>query len=361
VAAVAATGLTALIVKAVLRGPPQLRHISVVRQAAGEDDGVIDSRFSLYIKQDGVKTVALDDAASRQVSTITPFSLHPQYADTSESLAAYQEYQIPVRDASESDPVSVSIPYRSTSKKLQTHWVGEVKSTIDNADADPIKIDKDNKLIGSLVNHTGSDLWHIFIGFKQPRFTNVRVSSSDEQDTIIYVEKWAKDDTLKLDDLINRKNLINLDKDDGPRPMGHNSVYGYMKGVTDTSESWSRFWRGKEDDVGNDLDYALPMLTFFDRLPPYALLSHSPLTRRYEMFRREARDLDLSAAFSAGSLVIVARSLNGDSTDNSAMPAPLTVSDSPVAGYGTTIYQAVLPIDRSAVYGEPSTQPTGNN
>jgi hypothetical protein len=317
--------------------------------------------MSLYIKQDGIRTIALDNTAPREVSTITPFSLHPQYADTSESLAAYQEYQIPVRDGSESDAVAVSIPYRSTSKKLQTHWVGEIKNTIDNAESDPIKIDKDNKLIGTLVNHTGYDLWHVFLGFKQPRYTNVRVSSPDEQDAIIYVEKWGKDDSLKLDDLISKKNLMNLDKDSGPRPMGQNSVYGYMKGVTDTSESWSRFWRGKEDDVSTDLDYALPMLTFFDRLPPYALLPQTNATRRYEMFRREGRSLDLSAALSAGSLVIVARAGNKDSTEETPMPAPLTVSDSPVDGSGTTIYQAVLPIDRSAVYGEPSTQPTGNN
>ncbi len=45
--AVAATGLTALLVKAVVRGPPKLQHVSVVRYAAGESDGVIDSRFGV--------------------------------------------------------------------------------------------------------------------------------------------------------------------------------------------------------------------------------------------------------------------------------------------------------------------------
>ncbi len=120
-----------MLVKVVLRGPPELRHVSIVRYAVGENTGVIDSRFGLYIRQDGIKTIALGDTAPHEVSYLTPFSLHPQYADNSGELAAYLEYQIPVRDASESGPVSVAIPYRSTSKKLQAHWVGEIRGTID--------------------------------------------------------------------------------------------------------------------------------------------------------------------------------------------------------------------------------------
>jgi hypothetical protein len=66
--------------------------------------------------------------------------------------------------------------------------------------------------------------------------------------------------------------------------------------------------------------------------------------------------LDLSPAMSAGNLVICAfANKNGA---QGPLPMPLTVSDEPVAGNGTTIYQFVLPLDRSAVSGSPSTQPS---
>jgi hypothetical protein len=69
--------------------------------------------------------------------------------------------------------------------------------------------------------------------------------------------------------------------------------------------------------------------------------------------------LDLSPALSAGGLVICARGMVNDDVTRSPLPVPLTVGDSPVNGDGTTIYQFVLPLDRSAVYGEPSTKPDG--
>lgn len=355
--AVAATGLTALLVKAVLRGPPELRHVSIVRYAAGESTGVIDSRFGLYIRQDGTKTISLGDAAPHEVSYLTPFSLHPQYADNSGELAAYLEYQIPVRDASESDPVSVAIPYRTTSKKLQAHWVGEIKGTIETgSDTTQVKLNGDNKLVGTLVNHTGYDLWHIFLAYKQPAFAEPTETSTRDTDTIVYVNRWAKDDPLKLEDLIVSKNLMDLEDLNRRQPMGADPAYGQMGGVQKLAYAWSTFWRGREDAVASDLDYALPMLTFFDRLPPWASIQHS---NRYELYRREARRLDLAPALSAGNLVICARGMVHNQVDQTPLPVPLMVSDEPVSGPGVTIYEFVLPVDRSAVYGEPTTRMSG--
>jgi hypothetical protein len=353
--AVAATGLTALLVKAVVRGSPKLHHLSVVRYAAGESDGVIDSRFGLYIPQDGTETIGLGETAPHEVSYLTPFSLHPQYADSSDDQSAYLEYQIPVRNDSETDPVSVSIPYRSSSKDFQAHWVGEIKGTID-VDGDAVKLDTNNKLVGTLVNHTGCDLYHVFLGFKKPGFVDVTETGTRDTDIIAYVDKWAKDDSLKLGDLVVSKNSMDLEDLTRRQPMGADPAYGEIGGIQKLADAWSSFWRGKEDAVAGDLDYALPMLTFFDQLPPWPAESH---TNRYELYRRGARDLDLSPALSAGGLVICGRGMvNGDVT-RSPLPAPLMVGDSPVNGDGTTIYQFVLPLDRSAVYREPSTKPDG--
>jgi hypothetical protein len=353
--AVAATGLTALLVKAVVRGPPKLHHVSVVRYAAGENTGVIDSRFGLYIPQDGPETIGLGDTAPHEVSYLTPFGLHPQYANTGDDEGAYLEYQIPVRDDSETDPVSVTIPYRSSSKNLEAHWVGEIKGTID-VYGDAVKLDANNKIAGTLVNHTGYDLLHVFLAFKQAiPADNAETTARDTE--IVYVDKWMKDDSLKLDELMvsgNRMNLEDLDK--GRQPMGKETAWGEMGDKELRPASWSRYWRAKEEDVISDLDYVLPMATLFDQLPPWPGAPHA---NRYELYRRGARELDLSPALSAGGLVICARGILNDDVTRTPLPVPLTVGDSPVSGDGTTIYQFVLPLDRSAVYGEPSTKPDG--
>ena len=354
--AVAATAVTAVLVKIVVRGAPELRHVSIVRYAMGEPYGVIDSRFGLYIHQDGLKAIGLGDTAPHEISFLSPFSLHPQYASNSDELPSYSEYQIAVPDASDSNAVSVTIPYRSTSKKLQAHWVGEIKGAIElAADTQQVKIDQSTHLVGTLINHTGYDLWHVFLGFKQPSFSQ----GDPDKDAIIYVEKWAKDDSLKLDDLMTNKNLIDLaDPDKRGKIMGVDPSYGWMMNVTDTPTSWSQFWREQSTNLDSDLDYSLPMLTFFDRLPPWAQQSGQK-SNRYELRRHGARVLDLSPAMSAGSLVICARAMVGKDENVAPLPVPLTVSDEPVSGYGTTIYQFVLPLDRTAVSSTPSTKPSG--
>src|SRR5205085_2424208 len=60
--ALAATALTVLLVRLTLRGDPEMRHISLVRAAAGEP-ATVYSRFGLYIPRDGVQQIELKDMA----------------------------------------------------------------------------------------------------------------------------------------------------------------------------------------------------------------------------------------------------------------------------------------------------------
>ncbi len=218
----------------------------------------------------------------------------------------------------------------------------------------PVKLDASNKLSGMLVNHTGYDLFHVFLAFKQAIPAD-EAETQPRETEIVYVDRWPKDDSLKLDELLASRNVMNLeDLDKGRQPMGKDPAWGVMGGQIVLADSWSRYWHGKENDVMGDLDYALPMLTLFDQLPPWAGSAHG---NRFELYRRGARDLDLSPALSAGGLVICARGIVNDYLTGTPLPVPLTVGDSPVSGDGTTIYEFVLPLDRSAVYGGPSTRP----
>ncbi len=67
----------------------------------------------------------------------------------------------------------------------------------------------------------------------------------------------------------------------------------------------------------------------------------------------------MSPALSAGNLVICARGMVNNDVNQTPLPVPLMVSDEPVSGPGTTIYEFVLPVDRSAVSGEPATRTSG--
>jgi hypothetical protein len=353
--ALLATGATALIVKAVVRGPPVLHHLSFVRHATGEAGTVIDSQIGLYIPQDADQKLSLAPGEPHEVSYIAPLNGHPQY-DDSEAVGDYMKYEVPVRDATETDGAKVTIPYRSSSKKLLLHWVGEQSARIEVPAGMPdLRIDPAKKLEGSLINHTGYDLWHVFFAFSAPEAGSSGTTKPQNRDYILYVEFWPKESVIKLEDLFSSKNIMSLDADPGRKPMGSDPVWGFMGSENDTSAGWSRYWRDRGSDVASDIDCAIPMLALFDHLPPWKIAEDKP---RYELLTRGGRKLNLSAALSGGGLVIFGRGIVERDTARTDLPVPFSVQDSPVNGTGTTIFEFVLPVDRTAVSAPPSTQPT---
>ena len=71
-AALVATGVTIIIVKLLLQGPAEVRHVSFMRQMAGEPTRVY-SQFGLYIPRDGEQRVALKNTAKDAVSYVTAY------------------------------------------------------------------------------------------------------------------------------------------------------------------------------------------------------------------------------------------------------------------------------------------------
>ena len=125
---------------------------------------------------------------------------------------------------------------------------------------------------------------------------------------------------------------------------------------------WDQFWRGNKNLLADHVDFSLPLLTIFDRVPPWQRDNGSVngLNPRNDLMRRSGRTLDLVPAIEAGKLVVVGiASINGD-TDKTPLPIPMTVNDNPVDGPGMTIFQFVLPLDRGGEDNppQPATQPT---
>jgi hypothetical protein len=355
--ALAATAITVLLVRLLVRGPPELRHISVIRSAADDPMGVIDSRFGLYIPQDGEKTIDLLQTAPGQVSTITPFAINPYYVRDEDILPAYLEYEVPVIQDPQSDSVSITVPYRSSSKKLQTHWIGQIENPITvPAGMNDVKLvppGDGGYLDGDLVNLTGYDLRDIFIAFKEPPQAHWNELSSRDTTWVIYVPDWPKGQDLSLKKLTVNGNVIDLDASDGRHPGGDDPAFGRLEAGLD----WDRYWQRQQDTVKDHLEMAVPMMTLFEQLPPWQELTDEHMSR-FELYRRGGRGLDLSAALSAGRLIVCGlEAVNGD-TAMTPLPVPLDVSGSPVTGQGTTIVQFVLPLDRSEMVGIPTTQPT---
>jgi hypothetical protein len=356
--AVVATGLTVLLVKAVVRGPPELKHFSISRFATGDANQRIDSRFGLYIPQDGPQQIELNETSPSQDCYITPFAIHPEFISDDDTVSAYSEYEIPVRDTGDSQPLAVSIPYRSTSKKLETKWVGKSRGQIEVAAGNTIKLTAPattgGYIHGTLTNNTGSDLMDIYLAFKGPDTFETGAASVHDVNWMLYLPQWPSQGQLKIEDMIKPENLIRMDGQ-GRKPRTGTPAYGKLeRGV-----AWDLYFKQSRENL-NSLDYALPMLALFEQLPPWRseIDSSGQTGKRFELYRRNARGLDLSTALSAGQLVIVGTvKTNGKATET-PLPVPLMVDGNPVAGNGTEIIEQVIPLDRSAVDQPPANRPT---
>jgi hypothetical protein len=355
--ALGGTLLTVLLVRVLVRGPPEPRHFSVIRSAGDDPLCVIDSRFGLYIPQDGEKKIDLLDTAEGQTSTITPFAINPQYVENDDILAAYLEYQIPVGEALDADSVSITVPYRSSSKKLQTHWIGKMENPIcvpaGMRDVRLAPPGDGGYIDGDLVNLTGFDLRNIYLAFLEPPEAGWNGLSARDDTWVIYVPRWPKGSQLSLKTLTVNSALMNLENANGRRPGGDRPTFGRLE----RGLGWDRYWQNQQDGIRDHVELAFEMMSLFEHIPPWRANGDEHLAR-FELYRRGGRGLDLSAALSAGRLVICGmEEVDGD-TSKTPLPVSLQVSDAPVQGVGMTLVQFVLPLDRSAMVGTPKTGPS---
>src|SRR5439155_21486108 len=123
--ALVATLLTVLVVRLVVRGSPEVAHVTIIRSAPGEPT-ICLSRFGLYIPRDGAQEIKLPDVAAKEVSYLTAYPEHPSHAQGDIEFPAQIPYVVPLRDANSDDPVAIDVPYRSTLKKFQARRVGPV-------------------------------------------------------------------------------------------------------------------------------------------------------------------------------------------------------------------------------------------
>jgi hypothetical protein len=357
ISAMVAILVTVAVVKLVLRGPPEIKHLSFVRIAPGQP-AIVNTRFGLYIPRDGDQKISLDGTSSTSVSYLSPFAEHPQQLGDVTEFPSPTEYFVPVRDLKSDTQPQLTVAYRSSLKKFQARWVGDLDSRFTGS----VKLDPDSMrlpLSGTLTNASGADLTDIYLAF------NV----SGEKDWMIYIPEWKKGATYDVNkDLANNFRV-------GKEGKGE-AVPGEGKILSDELASksakldikfngWINYWYSHLHDNGDDpnaledaANDAFPMLSVFDRLPamPNSVDASSGIgigkarKDRVELYNRGAAMLNASQSIADGQLLILA-------TAKGALPIPLMVDDEKMTGDGTNYYQFILPMDRGKL-DQPTTHPS---
>jgi hypothetical protein len=343
--AAGATLLTVLIERLVLRGPPELKHFSIVRISPDQPANVL-SRFGLYIPRDGVQSLSIPNATARSVGTIAALPIHPSFLrDLSAQLG--EEYDVLVPDENSTTPPTVNVPYRSTLKKFQATWTGDIPAIIGGSAR---LVEPPDFIDGMLTNASNTMLRNIYFAFHYPA-----AESQNRGDWMLFLPEWKPTVSLKLSQEFKfREDGTRLPlwwTDRGSEPNG------YRKSLGKIAEHWSPFWlsdmnpspvTNTYDDFGRGFRRSLPMLSFFDCIAPLRNPSNNTANTRFDVLRRGARSMEMSQALSSGSLVILAEA-------DGPLPIPLDVEGDRVEGTGIIYYQLIFPLDRSALAA--TTQP----
>ncbi len=351
-AAVAATLLTLGIVWLALRGDPQAAHSTLVR-ADATGKGNVTSRLGLYIPSDGNQAIALADADELMPSPISPYVGDPAHTDEANRRVP-GEYEIPVP---ETGTVAVEVPYRSTLKKLEFDWHGDFGDVEDlggiagAADLYPPGSQPEGQaarlidLRGTLVNNTGRDLTRVYLVFGARRF-------GGWQTYMLYVPQWRDRAILDIAQTTHGNGTEELPAarrfvgNRRPTAFGNERIFGRMNIRAEWPEAIMSRLRGNNlagSQKFDDVRVAVPVLSLFDLFPP--LQNEQGVSgSRAEVLRRDSRDFAVSAAVTAGSLVVVA-----ESADPAPLPGTIEVNGEVPEASGQIIYQFILPIDRSRI------------
>ncbi len=364
ICAVAATALTALVVKLVLRGSAVAEHVTLVRMAPNEDTLIL-SNFGLFIPRDGAQTLELKETNATE-GYVTAYPLHPQKVKNDDGgFLANLEYHAdvpPIKPDEKSPHPTLTVPYRSTLKKFQAKVV--VKSL--PAVSGELRMVPDPKVVtkgrgtdprGKLKNETGHDLHDVYFVWRKQEadgsyfHADVVLNMPDYDDR--RTAAWKKDEVVDLSYL-----LFEDPKDDtsgaasnvgSKRAKQHDRRWGLVD-FNSASIGIVKDWYDEipAADELESLDKGALFLGLFSRLPPSRIDDNQ--NGRKELRRLEGRQWDASNIVSAGNLLILARS-----EPKSPLPFALEVEGEKVAGEGTIYYQIVVPIDRSKAHVLPPT------
>jgi hypothetical protein len=355
--AIGATVFTLAVVRLVLRGAPQLSHVTLVRTADSRESQVI-SRFGLYIPRDGQQRLELIGSSPAAPASLSNLPLHWKHVSDFSEFPAYLNYQVFVRDEAGIEPLVLDVPYRSTLKKFEARWQGTLPGGISGQPALPTAEAANLRLTGKLTSNFPTDLTNVYLVYTRPAvgFTRTR-------DHVFFLPSWKAGATLDLAQLTNTSNrtdVKSISNDvtaNSARPESGLRLFGVI-GQPGAPQGWDLYWLSAFernlaiespflDSDDGPVNRSFPMLSLFDRLPPMSAATAGS-QERADILRRGARDFDVSAAVAGGALVVLATS------PQAALPIDLSVNGDLIEGSGRVYWQFVLPLDRSADNAPPN-------
>jgi len=359
--ALAATLLTVLLVKLLLRGGAEVRHVTLVQlypEAAAADGTAkfaaqMHTRMGLYIPRDGEQTVSLAAPGPEKSAYVAPFAVHPQWlkADKDAGFTDTAKYYVDTDPILAGKSPTVGFPFRSTLKKVEAGWAGSVpEGIVGTVSLSPPG--SPSPLAGTLTNKLGRDLSHVFLAF-----TSGWIDASDRRrsrDIVLYLPSWKNGESRNLaNEFLLAKPI------EGPNAVspgyGSDNVQGTIEPAT--TRAWSRFWFdgltasfGSEvvDDRSRGYLRTFPLMALIDRVGPLRRDNNSDT--RPEPIRRGGRNFNASQLVAAGRLVVLAHAVDAP------VPLPMQVNGDDFQSQGVTFYEIALPLDRAAVKPVPATQ-----
>lgn len=352
--ALAATGVTLLVVRVMLRGAPELKHVSLVRVHGDRRlPAMVVSRMGIYIPQDGNRTITLAQGDARYPSTLTPFPIHPvihsRRGGDNYLFPAPREYRVEVPLGERAEPASVSMPFRTTMKRLRGTWVGTVEPRIEGNPRLEPTVRGEGYISGVIRNLTGADLREVYVAFRhQPEGVPPTY-------WLMHIPIWPDGTPIDLAAAFNppaNKRVADISISNTEVRMGEFPVRGMFRDWIDryrntiTASGGFEYLRPVEDLSGRGDSIAL--LSFFNAFP---VLRNAQDVVRGDLHRSGAREFDISGALQAGQLVVIARQ------DNARLPMGLQIEGESVDGGGIAIFQAVLPLTPLPSTTQPTTRP----
>ena len=369
-AAVAATLLTLVLVKVLLRGGAEVRHVTLVRLVpdAPAADGsprfaaTMHGRVGLYIPKDGLQTVAVAAPAAERSAAVGPYAVHPHWlkADKDAGFTDTAKYFVNTDPILAGQAPSAGFPYRSTLKKVEGWWtglvaegvVGDVETVDERATGTPIA--------GKLTNKTGRDLSHVYLAFTGG-WVDASAGRRQAADRVLYLRGWKNGATIDVG--FEWTSAVPLGSNVGEgNPTTADRVRGFIDPTfarSDDDDHWSKFWyaglgRSFGSEVFDDRDRghlrSLPLMALVDRVGPFRRGGTNDTDSRPEPVRRGVRDFDASQLVAAGRLVVLAQAAG-------PVPMPMDVNDDRMGGEGVTFYEVALPLKRDKLRPAPQTQP----
>jgi len=318
----------------------------------------------VYLTKSSNIPITIKNADPNYISYVSAFDPHPVLYDNPGGFVGKERYNIAVPESGSSEPIEISVPFRSTLKKMQARWVGQLPGIDGLPKLTEATFDAPMKLSGKLSNSTGRDLADVYIGFVTRR------PNGEMIDQLYYVPKWAKDGVIDLDKELTATKAAELLRTEG-MPKGARPGEGKVIAgvISERDNEWTKYWddalRNNVNstvlDTGSDRNYlrSFPMTSLYERLPAVKRPLEGSASR-FDLQRRGARRFNMSQSMAAGELVILAQDAanNVDGKTLSALPYPLEVDRDDIQGTGVTFYQIALPLIRELPRPEPQTQPS---